>query len=323
MGEDDEIENDEEIAVAPLVHDSLAARPRDHADDSARQDRSGGRGRDRSSRASRAPLGERGERGAPDRDRPARARAERPPLGTPVDLACGRVTGLSERRVGSVRYTVEIDRGPAVIVSAEVIGELGLRVGLEVDEHLARRLSMAAAELAVFDKAVALLAARARSVRDLQLRLRRAGAAAPLVAKAVERLSALRLLDDEAYARNLARSRAMGGGVSRRRIGQELQRRGVARDVADDAVEETLADVGLDEDAAAMAIARRRVRALRSLDVRKQRQRLYAFLARRGYDGAVISRVVAAVVGNGDDPDGGDAGADDGAQADEEVTDPE
>jgi regulatory protein len=219
-----------------------------------------------------------------------------------------------------VRYVVEIDRGPAVVVSAEAIGELGLRVGGAIDEALARRLAIVAAELAVFDKAVALLAVRARSVRDLQLRLRRAGAEAPLIAKAIDRLIALRLLDDEAYARNLARSRAMSGGVSRRRIGQELQRRGVAREVADDAVDETLADVGLDEEGAALAIARRRVRALRTLDVRKQRQRLYAFLARRGYEVAIISRVVAAVVGGGAESDDDELP---GGEADDEALDDE
>jgi regulatory protein len=246
------------------------------------------------------------------RGRPPRERRERVALGTLVEVPTGRVTALSERRAGSVRYVVEIDRGPSVVVSAEAIGELGLRVGGAIDEALGRRIATVAAELAVFDKAVALLAVRARSVRDLQLRLRRAGAEASLIAKAIDRLIALRLLDDEAYARNLARSRAMSGGVSRRRIGQELQRRGVARAVADDAVEETLADVGLDEETAALAIARRRVRALRTLDVRKQRQRLYAFLARRGYEVAIIARVVAAVVGSGvasddDETVGGDA----------------
>lgn len=260
-----------------------------------------------------------GETGGAGRGARSRRR-ERVPLGAEVDVPCGRITALRERRAGSARYEVEVDRVASVVVSAEVIGELSLSVGASVDEELGRRLSRSAAELAVFDKSIALLAVRARSVRDLQVRLRRSGASPTLIARAVDRLLALGLLDDEAYARNLARSRAMSGGVSRRRIGQELQRRGVARDVADEAVDETLADVGLDEAAAAMAVARRRVRALRSLDVRKQRQRLYAFLARRGYDPAVIGRVVVAVVGSGGgDGVDGRGGGDDGGDGDGEV----
>jgi len=219
----------------------------------------------------------------------------------------GRITALHERRAGSSRYIVEVDRSPVATVSAELVAALELRVGREMDAGLAARLREAAGTLEVFDKAIGFLAIRARSARELQLRLRRAGATPPAIAEVIDRLHVLGLLDDEAYARHVARSRALSGGVSKRRIAQELQRRGVARDVADSAMAETLADVGLDEAEAAMAVALRRVRALRSLDVRKQRQRLYAFLARRGYDSAVIAKVVATVVAGGADDASGDA----------------
>ncbi|MBK6841804.1 MAG: RecX family transcriptional regulator [Gemmatimonadetes bacterium] len=133
-------------------------------------------------------------------------------------------------------------------VSAELIAELGLRVGGSVDVVLAQRLRAESSRLAVFDKAIDLLAVRARSTRDLQMRLRRAGAADASIAAAIERLQQLGFLDDDAYARNLARSRVLSGGVSRRRIGQELQRRGVSREVADGAIAETLEEVELDEE---------------------------------------------------------------------------
>ncbi len=226
-------------------------------------------------------------------------RRERPPkraLGDVGEIAEGCITGLRERRAGCARYVIEVDERAATIVSAEVIGALGLRVGGVIDAERAEQLREAAGQLEVFDKGVALLAIRARSTRDLQLRLRRAGALAPAITAAVERLQRLGYLDDEAYARNHARSRALSGGVSKRRIGQELQRQGVAREIVQEAVAETLADVGIDETDAAMRIAVRRARSLRDLDPRKQRQRLYAYLARRGYDLDVVTRVVASVL---------------------------
>ncbi len=236
---------------------------------------------------------ERNARGA----RGARSRVPKRPLGDVAPVpSTGRITALLERRAGSTRYVVEVDGTQVATVSTELIAALGLRVGRAMDAGLAARLREAAGALEVFDKAIAFLAIRARSARDLQLRLRRAGALPPTIAEVIDRLRALDLLNDEAYARNVARSRALSGGVSKRRIAQELQRRGVARDVADAAVADTLADVGLDESEAAMSVALKRMRALRSLDVRKQRQRLYAFLARRGYDSAIIAKVVATVV---------------------------
>jgi regulatory protein len=228
------------------------------------------------------------------------------------------VTALHERRAGSARYLVSIDGGDVAAVSAQVISELGLQVGKRVDDAQAAVLREESGKLAVFDKAVELLAVRARSVRDLRMRLKRAGATAPAIEGAVERLTDLGLLDDEAYARNLAHLRVVGGGVSKRRIGQELQKRGVAREVADEAIDATLADIELDEMAAARAAAAKRMRSLRSLDEGTRRRRLYAFLARRGYESGVISRVIkeiGAVVmsegGEGEEADG-DEGDDDG-----------
>jgi regulatory protein len=76
----------------------------------------------------------------------------------------------------------------------------------------------------------------------------------------------------------------------------ELRRRGVAADVADEAIDATLSEVDLDEEGAALNAAEKRMRALRSLEPAQQRQRLYAFLARRGFDSDVVRKVIAAVL---------------------------
>lgn len=225
--------------------------------------------------------------------RPARVRRS---LGDVAAVLVGTVTALHERRAGSSRYVVVIDGKPAATVSSEVIAALGLRVGVPIDAPLSESLRTASGHLEVFDKAVALLAVHARSERDLRLRLRRAGAGEAGVSAAVERLVALGLLNDEAYARSLAHSRVVGGGVSKRRIAQELQRRGVSRAVADEAIDATLDDVELDEFGAAQAAAEKRLRSLRSLDAETRRRRLYAFLARRGYPHDVITKVLRTVL---------------------------
>jgi regulatory protein len=239
--------------------------------------------------------------------KPRRERKERRALGDIDPISLGKITAIRERRAGSSRYVVEIDGRDGATISARAISELSLRIGGVVDETLADVLRDENAMVAVFDKAVELLAVRARSVRDLKLRLRRAGALSPVIDAAIERLTALGLLNDEAYARNLAHARVVGGAVSKRRIGQELQKRGVARDVADEAIDATLEDVELDEMGGARAAAAKRMRSLKSLDAPTRRRRLYAFLARRGYETAVISRVVKEVeAGRVDDEDADD-----------------
>jgi alanyl-tRNA synthetase len=108
-------------------------------------------------------------------------------------------------------------------------------------------------------------------------------------------------VDDGAYARQVARSRVLGRGDSRRRLQQELSRKGVARDVADEAVAEVFDEEAVDEEALVEAAARKKLRALGALDAATRRRRLWAFLARRGHDGDAIRRVLGRVLAPGEE----------------------
>ena len=231
--------------------------------------------------------------------------ARRGAIIAPVVATTGTVTAIGEARPGSARYTVSIEGRPAVVLSAEAIAEVGVRLGTALDPALAARLSEAALHVAVFDRAVALLAMRGRTGRELCLRLRRAGAPPGAIDGAMARLQALGALDDEALARRVAESRLGAGAVSRRLLKAELQRRGVARAAAEAAVEAAATEVGHDEEAAARALAERRLRSLRGEDALTRRRRLQGFLARRGFASGVIARVVRALVIAADDGDAG------------------
>jgi regulatory protein len=213
----------------------------------------------------------------------------------PAPLEGGTVTALRALDPRGARFEVEIG-GRCRVVSSELIGDFRLSVGRVIDASSAGMLSEGIRRLAVFDRAVAILARRPRSARDLRLRLLRAGASDADAAAALDRLQALGLQDDAAFARHLAGTRAAAGGVSKRRLQQELRRQGVAPEASSAAVDAALGDVGLDEQEAALAAAHKRMRALRGLDPAVARRRLYAFLARRGYDSGVIARVTRAVL---------------------------
>lgn len=141
-----------------------------------------------------------------------------------------------------------------------------------------------------------MLEARARSVADLRRGLIRKGEPEADVDAAIERLRAAGLLDDANFARQLARSKALNAGHSRRRIGQELAKRGVARSVADDAIADVFEDEAVDEAAAIERVAAKKLRTLHGEDAQARRRRLYAFLARRGYAHDDIQRVLARLL---------------------------
>jgi len=194
---------------------------------------------------------------------------------------------------GSGRLSVAINGVTMGKVTLDFVADQGIREGKRLSRSEADEILAAVNRTVVLDKALDLLAVRSRSSRDLRIRLRRAGAREEPITWAIERLLAQGYVDDAAYARQVARAKVLSGGVSRRRVVTALRQKGIAADVASAAIESTLADVELDEYGAALAAAEKRLRALRSLEPVKRRQRLYAFLARRGYEGEVIRRVIA------------------------------
>jgi regulatory protein len=137
-----------------------------------------------------------------------------------------------------------------------------------------------------------MLALRARSAAELRRLLVRKGEPAELVDVAIERLLRAGFLDDESFARQFARSKLLGAGLSRRRVQQELARRGVAREVAESALSEVVDEEQVDEEDGLQRVARKKLESLERLDPATQRRRLYAFLARRGYDSDDIARTL-------------------------------
>jgi regulatory protein len=141
-----------------------------------------------------------------------------------------------------------------------------------------------------------MLEARSRGVAELRRRLILKGEPEAEVDAAIERLRANGVLDDANFARQLTRSKALGAGFSRRRIQQELSKRGVAREISAEAIEEVFDDEGVDEEASIERVARKKLRMLTKVDEPTRKRRLYAFLARRGYDSEDIKRVMTQVL---------------------------
>lgn len=203
-----------------------------------------------------------------------------------------RITAISASARRAGRFEILVDDATVATLSLDAIERLGVRIGVAFSESLANRVAVEAAALHTFDRAIAMLAARPRAARDLARMLVRKGEPAEHVATAVDRLTTLGVLDDAQFARQFIRAKISGAGLSRRRLQSELWRRGVAREVIDAALAEVMVEDEVDEDAQIAQVAAKKLRTLRTADAATARRRLYAFLARRGYDGSAIRRVM-------------------------------
>jgi regulatory protein len=135
-------------------------------------------------------------------------------------------------------------------------------------------------------------------VDELRRKLLLKGQSSADVEDALTRLQDQKLLNDADFARNFARRKVLGAGSSRRRIVEELARKGIARGLAEEAVEGLQETEGIDPSVAIHRVAEKKWTSLARLDDFTRKRRLYAFLARRGFDPdeirAAMERVQAA-----------------------------
>jgi regulatory protein len=192
------------------------------------------------------------------------------------------------------RFEVLVDGKSYATLSLDALERLQLAVGRSI-VGAEDRIATEAAQLKVYDRALNMLACRARSSAELARSLVRKGETKELADRAVARLQEQGLLDDAAFAQSFTRAKVLGAKQSKRRVQQDLARKGVSRSVSDAAIATVFEDEGVDQREVVEQAARKKLRSLTKLDGVVRRRRLYAFLARRGYDGEDIRRAMESV----------------------------
>jgi regulatory protein len=144
-----------------------------------------------------------------------------------------------------------------------------------------------------YNYALNLLAARPYSSSALRRKLGQKEYPAADADDAIRRLLDNGLLDDAKFAEQFARSRMLSTGASKRRLTQDLYRKGIKGDVATSAIANVIDQDEIDPAAVIERVARKKLAQLGDLEPVVLRRRLFAFLARRGYDIDEIKRVVS------------------------------
>ena len=147
-----------------------------------------------------------------------------------------------------------------------------------------------------YERALDMLEARARATTELRRLLIKKGEPEAEVDAAIERLRASGLLDDATFARQFTRSKALGPGLARRRIAAGADQARRRAGLSAEAIDEVFDEEGVDEEASIERVARKKLRMLTKVDDATRKRRLYAFLARRGYDADDIARVLRVVL---------------------------
>lgn len=201
----------------------------------------------------------------------------------------------------------------------------------ELPAERRERLSAVEDPEEVLAAALRFLEVRSRSEAEVRRRLIISGYRPDLVDGAIARLTAIGILDDEAFARAWVESRDRARPRGERALARELALKGVDREVARGVLAERetpareddagsadgggsthggrgvrAAGVSVDEAAARRLVARRASALNRIVDPRERRRRAYALLARNGFDPETAARVSASLDARGEDAAGDD-----------------
>ena len=221
-------------------------------------------------------------------------------------MQTGTITALTVQRHQPTRVSVFLDGAFAFGIAQELVREWGLWVGgcLHVEDQV--RLRAADQLLAAQATALHYLAARPRTAHEVWQKLRRSGVADQVTAQVIARLQARGALDDTAYAHAYLTSRLASRGYGPQRLRRELQQRGIGRALVEEAVQQ---DLAVEEvlAAARRQAAKRWPRLAHATDRVVRRQKLWAFLCRRGFPAAIVQQVLTetiedAAVGGEADP---------------------
>jgi len=201
------------------------------------------------------------------------------------------ITGLDKDDKGS-KITVQIDSELACVMPRKLVADVGLRVGMDIDQEWLTGLVHKENVRIAIQRAARLLEIRSRGSKEMARALKQRGFDESVIEEALARLTKLGTIDDAQFAAEFIASRGRAHPQAVRMTRSELAARGVAKGDIEDA----LTGMGeIDELALARVALAKRARSLPDdkEERRKAYQRLANFLAGRGFGWEITRKALA------------------------------
>jgi regulatory protein len=196
-----------------------------------------------------------------------------------------RISGLKQQVSRPSRYSVYIDGRYALSLSNDAILVAGLVVGRELDKAGLEKLKQLAAGDTAYTNALRFVTIRPRSEWELRSYFGRKRIDKGVASEVIVRLQALRLIDDQAFARSWVASRRALKAISKRRLQQELRQKHVSLSIID----MVLSEDETDERQVLAELIERKRKITRYRDDLK----LMQYLSRQGYDYDMVKAALA------------------------------
>ena len=195
----------------------------------------------------------------------------------------GKITALTRQKRNPDRINVYLDGKFAFGLAAITV--VSLRVGQTLTQDQIDRLQGADQEEKAKEVALRFIEYRPRSSTETRQHLLKKDYPEDVVDRVIERLTAVELLNDAAFARYWVEQRQTFKPRSQLAIQQELRQKGLDRQTIDAALET------VDEQAAAAKAAEAKARRWQDLPQEEFFKKVGGFLQRRGFSYEIVKEV--------------------------------
>jgi len=197
------------------------------------------------------------------------------------------VTGLEPQKKNPQRLNVYLEGEFAFGIYRAAVPWLSVGDQLSQDEvlNLKRKDLLEGA----YQRALNYLSYRSRSEQEIRQNLSKHQIPEEIISEVLGKLRQSSLVDDREFARNWIDNRVQFKPRGKKALSVELLQKGVPREIISEELN------GLDEDALALACARKKAPRYQDLDQESFRKKMYAYLNRRGFPYPIIQDTILEI----------------------------
>ncbi|RKU17358.1 hypothetical protein C6501_04220 [Candidatus Poribacteria bacterium] len=186
-----------------------------------------------------------------------------------------------------------LDKKPFVVIPANLVENLGLRVGLKIEAETIEKLIAADEAMRAKNYALNILREDIYSKSQMTQQLEREGFRERTIKTIIAELIQSGHIRDRLYAEKWVQRRLKSNPRGRAVLKQELIDKGVDPQTAEQVLAEVKAE---DEKKLALHIAQKQSKKYKNLSTQVAKRRLHGFLARRGFESETILQVIEKVL---------------------------
>jgi len=198
-----------------------------------------------------------------------------------------KITAISQQKRNRQRVNIYLD-GEFAFGLARIVAAW-LQVGQEISDEKIAQLQAEDSHEVAYQRALRFINYRPRTRSEVEKKLNELDFPQETIDYVLSRLTESGILNDENFAQMWVENRAAMKPRGKRALVYELRQRGIDQKTIDQAI------TSIDEEELAYQAAQRRARKLQGQDLNSFRQKMFRYLAQRGFTYELCAQVVPRV----------------------------